>query len=99
MRSARAAAGTWAWAIPTPYARGRLGYQTDCQSGAWRSARLSQCNGDMASPVSIGVGAPSADDVVAVARHDAPVTLAEEAVGAIKSARAAVEELAAAPTP
>jgi histidine ammonia-lyase len=36
---------------------------------------------------------------VAVARHEATISLGEDAVSAIKDARAAVEELAAAPTP
>jgi histidine ammonia-lyase len=57
----------------------------------------------MASPisaqVSIGVGPLTADDVVAIARHGAAVTLDEDAVAAIKAARASVEALAAAPTP
>jgi histidine ammonia-lyase len=53
----------------------------------------------MATHVSIGVGPLSADDVVAVARSDASVSLSEDAVAAIKASRTAVEELAAAPTP
>jgi histidine ammonia-lyase len=57
------------------------------------------CNDGMTTHVSIGVGPLSADDVVAVARADAAVSLTEEAVAAIKASRAAVEELAAAPTP
>jgi histidine ammonia-lyase len=52
-----------------------------------------------APQVSVGVGPLSADEVVAVARADAPVSLSEDAVAAIKASRAAVEELAAAPTP
>jgi histidine ammonia-lyase len=53
----------------------------------------------IAARVSIGVGALSADDVNAVARHGARVVLTEDALSAIKASRAAVEELAAAPTP
>jgi histidine ammonia-lyase len=53
----------------------------------------------MTSPVSIGVGPLTAQDVVSVARHDADVSLAEDAVSAVKASRAAVEALAAAPTP
>ena len=34
-------------------------------------------------PITIGVGAPSFADVVAVARHDAPVALSAEALQAI----------------
>jgi histidine ammonia-lyase len=49
--------------------------------------------------VQVGVGPVSFDDLVAVARHGATVELAEDAVAAVESARRAVEELAAAPTP
>ena len=49
--------------------------------------------------VTVGIGPVSFDDVIAVARHDAPVELAAEAVSAIEQARLAVEKLAAAPTP
>ncbi|HSS68596.1 MAG TPA: histidine ammonia-lyase [Nocardioidaceae bacterium] len=49
--------------------------------------------------IRIGVGPLSADDVVAIARHNAAVALTEESVSAIKAARTVVEELAAAPTP
>jgi histidine ammonia-lyase len=52
-----------------------------------------------AQQIRIGVGPLSADDVVAIARNNAAVALTEESVSAIKAARAAVEELAAAPTP
>jgi histidine ammonia-lyase len=45
--------------------------------------------------VLIGVGAPSLDEVVAVARHGAPVSLAPEALAAIASSRAVGEALAA----
>jgi histidine ammonia-lyase len=49
--------------------------------------------------VDVGVGPLSFDEVLAVARADAAVTLAPESVAAIERARAAVEVLAAAPTP
>jgi histidine ammonia-lyase len=49
--------------------------------------------------IQVGVGPVSFDDVVAVARDGARVTLAPEAVAAIGRSREAVERLAAAPTP
>ena len=49
--------------------------------------------------VHVGVGPLSFDDVLAVARHDAPVALTDEAVAAIERAREHVEHLASAPTP
>ena len=45
--------------------------------------------------VLIGIGAPTFEDVVAVARHGAPVSLAPEALEAIASSRAVVDALAA----
>jgi histidine ammonia-lyase len=53
----------------------------------------------ISTPVTVGTGPLGADEVVAVARHEAPVRLADDAVAAIESARAAVDALAAAPTP
>ena len=50
-------------------------------------------------PVTVGVGPLSFADVVAVARHGAPVELSAEAVAAIERARSSVEVLAAAATP
>ena len=50
-------------------------------------------------PVTVGVGPLSFVDVVAVARHGAPVELSAEAVAAIERARSSVEVLAAAATP
>ena len=49
--------------------------------------------------VAVGTGPLTIDDVVAVARDDAPVALADDAREAIARARAVVEALAAAPTP
>src|SRR5262245_63276113 len=53
----------------------------------------------MTTSVSVGVGPVSVDDVVRVARHETAVALTDEAVEAILKARAAVDVLAAAPTP
>jgi histidine ammonia-lyase len=47
------------------------------------------------SPVSIGIGALSFDDVVAVARHDARVELTAESLSAMAESRAIVAALAA----
>src|SRR3954465_3171084 len=49
--------------------------------------------------VTLGVGPPTFDEVVAVARNGAGVRLGEDAVAAIERSRDVVEELAAAPTP
>jgi histidine ammonia-lyase len=49
--------------------------------------------------VRVGVGPVSFDDVIAVARGGAEVSITEESLAAIDRARAVVEELAAAPTP
>jgi histidine ammonia-lyase len=51
------------------------------------------------SSVRVGVGPLSSDDVVAVTRDGARVELTPDAEAAIVTARAVVEELAAAPTP
>ncbi len=56
-------------------------------------------DGDMSTPVQIGVGAVSFADVVSVARHGATVTITDESAAAIERARAVIDELAAAPTP
>ncbi|GAB4006179.1 histidine ammonia-lyase [Nocardioides ultimimeridianus] len=53
----------------------------------------------MAEHVVVGTGAVSMEDVVAVARHGAAVTLSDEALVAIDRARAVVEDLAVSPTP
>ncbi|WP_182376618.1 histidine ammonia-lyase [Nocardioides sp. WS12] len=49
--------------------------------------------------VTVGTGAVSFEDVVAVARHGAAVALSEESVAAIDRARAVIVDLAASPTP
>src|SRR3954465_14342079 len=49
--------------------------------------------------VTLGVGPPTFDEVVAVARNGAGVQLGDDAVAAIERSRNVVEELAAAPTP
>jgi histidine ammonia-lyase len=53
----------------------------------------------MTNSITIGVGPVSPEDVVAVAREGASVTLGVDAVEAISTARVAVEKLASAPTP
>src|SRR4051812_25617392 len=52
-----------------------------------------------ASPVLVDVGPLAPEEVVAVARGEAPVVIGDEALAAIERARVVVEELAAAPTP
>ncbi|NYG59165.1 histidine ammonia-lyase [Nocardioides daedukensis] len=52
-----------------------------------------------ASTVAIGTGPVSFDELIAVTRHGAGVTLTDEARTAIDKARAVVEQLALAPTP
>jgi histidine ammonia-lyase len=47
------------------------------------------------SPVTVGTGALSFDDVVAVARRDSPVELSADALAAMSESRAIVESLAA----
>ena len=49
--------------------------------------------------VTVDVGPLTLEDVVAVARHGAPVALSEAALAAVDRARAVVDELAASPTP
>src|SRR3954465_7228640 len=51
------------------------------------------------SPVTVDVGPLAPEDVIAVARRGAPVTLGDDALAALAKARAVVEELAAGPTP
>lgn len=53
----------------------------------------------MPTTVTVDVGPLSADDVLAVARNGAPVSLTEKSAAAIRKARAAVEELAGADVP
>src|SRR4051794_7121313 len=43
--------------------------------------------------VTVGVGAPTIDDVVAVARHGAGVVLSDEAIGEIERTRAVIDSL------
>ncbi|MEO9321882.1 histidine ammonia-lyase [Nocardioides sp. C4-1] len=50
-------------------------------------------------PVIVGIGAVVPSDLVAVARHGAPVVLADDALAAVDRARAVVERLASAATP
>ncbi|RDH80572.1 histidine ammonia-lyase [Mycolicibacterium moriokaense] len=51
------------------------------------------------SKVVVGVGPVSFADVVAVARHDAGVTISSEALDAVAASRVHIEALAGAPTP
>lgn len=44
--------------------------------------------------ITIGIGALTIDEVVAIARYDAPVRIAEESLAAITETRARIEELA-----
>ncbi len=50
---------------------------------------------ELPTRVELGVGALTPADVVAVARHDAPVGLSEESLAAMQASRAVVEALAA----
>src|SRR3954469_9514954 len=50
-------------------------------------------------PITVGVGAPSIADVVAVARGEAGVVLAEEALAAIERSRAVIDALAGGEAP
>ena len=54
---------------------------------------------EQGAPVGVGVGPLSFEEVVAVARHGAPVRVTDEALAAIVRARATVDELAAGATP
>jgi histidine ammonia-lyase len=51
------------------------------------------------TPVVVGIGPVSFEEVVRVARHDAPVVIAEDALAAITTSRAHIEALANIPTP
>ncbi len=53
----------------------------------------------VASPVTVGTGPLTIDEVVAVARHDAPVVLDEAALEGVAASRAIIEGLAADPEP
>ncbi len=53
----------------------------------------------LGTPVVVGIGPVSADDVVRVARNDAPVVIAEDAIAAITASRSRIEALADDPTP
>ena len=48
---------------------------------------------DAQQPVTVGVGAPAIEDVVAVARHGAPVALSAEAIREIERTRAVIGAL------
>src|ERR1700687_1023937 len=55
--------------------------------------------GDLLAPVVVGIGAVTFDDVVLVARHDAPVVVADDALAAIAASRTRIQALADHPTP
>ena len=55
--------------------------------------------GSSAMTITVGIGPVSFDDVVAVARDDAAVTLSADAAAAIEDSRAKIEALANDPTP
>src|SRR4051794_23689258 len=76
----------------------QLGSQSQDRWRCWRGRPAWELDGGMQT-VRVGVGPVSVDDVLAVARAGAGVTLTDEALVAIDRARAVVEELAAAPTP
>jgi histidine ammonia-lyase len=54
---------------------------------------------EQGAPIGVGVGPLSFEEVVAVARHGAPVRVGDDALAAIVRARATVDELAAGATP
>src|ERR1700754_3079449 len=66
-----------------------------------RTARSGGDIGSMFKPpaVTIGAGAPTRDEVVAVARHGAPVELSQEALDAIAHSRAVIDDLASDTSP
>ena len=51
------------------------------------------------APVTVGAGPLTVDDVVAVARFDAPVVIADTALDRVRGSRRIIEELAGDPTP
>ncbi|WP_040161759.1 histidine ammonia-lyase [Nigerium massiliense] len=53
----------------------------------------------VAAPVEVGIGPVSSSDVVAVARHDAPVRVSAEAMDAVAGTRRHIEALAASDRP
>ena len=54
---------------------------------------------DAPTPVAIGVGPVSFDDLLSVARDGAPVRLTDDAIAAVERARGVIDELAAGATP
>jgi histidine ammonia-lyase len=50
-------------------------------------------------PIVVGIGPVTVDEVVRVARYDAPVVIADDALAAITASRAHIEALAGIPTP
>jgi histidine ammonia-lyase len=54
---------------------------------------------NVVAPVAVGIGPVTFDEVVRVARHDAPVSIADDALAAMAASRARIEALADSPTP
>jgi histidine ammonia-lyase len=54
---------------------------------------------NVVAPVAVGIGPVTFDEVVRVARHDAPVSIAADALAAMAASRARIEALADSPTP
>ncbi len=76
-----------------------LGSETAGLLRVWRPPLVPEFDEPMTTPVSVGIGPLSFDDVLAVTRDGAGVVIAPDALAAIVRARAVVDELAAAPTP
>lgn len=64
-----------------------------CDGGMTTTAPLSGAASSVA-PVTVGIGALSFEDVVAVARHDAPVELSPQSLEEVRRTRAVIEALA-----
>jgi histidine ammonia-lyase len=88
----RPRAGTAESAEPAGDARAGAGASGAAGAGAGRAA-------GRRDGVVIGPADVTADDVVAVARYDAPVRLAPAALEAMAAARQVIDDLAASPTP
>jgi histidine ammonia-lyase len=54
---------------------------------------------NVVAPVAVGIGPVTFDEVVRVARFDAPVSIADDALAAMAASRARIEALADSPTP
>ena len=72
--------------MPPACGRGRLAERSNIPMSASTTTRP--------VTVTVGTGPVSFDDVVAVARHDAPVLVADEALAEVRRSRAVIESLA-----